>query len=144
MQIFMQEKILLAVHKGCTLEEAREKELHADWCLVRHWFASMSNVLWFSWEAVIINLNWWLAYSYSVFWLPPTLSRVLHALGTLPLRDYVDKWYLFHQGRWKICYMNRYDEDIDDVCCRKWIDATLFGQSEETQKTIAWLLWWKE
>ncbi len=112
--LLIQEKILLAVHK-CTIEEAKEKERSINWCIIGY------------------DEKCWETYS---IWLPPTLDRVLYALGN----DYFQyMWMIF-------CFENDDDwEYKQQVCMRKLLNddgtgATLRDQSQETKDKIAELL----
>jgi len=135
--LLIQEKILLAVHKWCTIEEAREKDLWY-WSVLQ---TNENNRRQPAWEVRRIwrltrpqeatDMSW-----YDIIWLPPTLSRVLTAL-----------WNEYFQYIWMIfCFENDDDwEYKQQVCMRKLLnddgtDATLRDQSQETKDKVAELL----
>jgi len=152
----VQEKILLAVHKWCTIEEAKYKESKLERCVLKfskwdgsgmqegyysiasltyqmtdihQWCYSLFYVRSSHREIFKIHTNYW----YKIVWLPPTLSRVLIALGDSFW--YWRSWYIVEF--WKISHHSR--------CWRKllnddWTDATLRDQSQETKEKVAELL----
>ena len=157
-QLEMQEAILLAVHKWCTLEEARKKEIKHFGCIICYDYdidyGKKKYLLEKIYSRIIdrneenvkdANLrrhytdkefrNW-----NDVIWLPPTLSRVLTALDSINHATYV----FFNQS---ICPLKFANNNVNDnirlwkLCDRKLLnddgaDATLFDQSQETQDAI--------
>lgn len=155
---FIQDKILLAVHPWCTLNIAKKKDLKF-WCLVKwggvylcKWQQMPNEVLQIEQDHES-HYNWYQPFPVPrvttdnyrdqpeyIIWLPPTLSRVLTAL-----------WENRIYSRWNICYIWRdwLTTYFTKICKRKLLnedgtDATLFDQSEETQKAIAILFWRKD
>lgn len=99
--------------------------------------------------------DWWdvindksIRENFDIIWLPPTLPRVLQALG--------DLYWRWHRIIWlenKIVEIHRErimeQRNFEDLCNRKLLnsdntDATLFDQDQSTQDAIALLLWWKD
>ena len=148
-QIQTQEAMLLLIHKTDDIEEAKRKELKL-WCLIMSWvyvwkWGSMPN-------AVIVtnpdhNKNqYWNQISplpkcsqdnFShlpdyIIWLPPTLERVLHALGR-------DNW----RANSHICnfWGDTGEKDTKWICRRQllkedWTPASLRDQPLQTQDMI--------
>lgn len=94
-----------------------------------------------------VNNNWhpYDYLSYEVIWLPPTLPRVLQALGSnwAYVEEYAELKRLSHMDmrEWR-------EEGNEWIIKRKLLnsnktDATLFDQDQSTQDAIALLLWWK-
>lgn len=161
LDLFVQEKILLAIHKWCTIEEARKKELPLFWCMVidilHHFFweltPEMMIKIYWSEECVeddgytFLHYRWnptvsaWLdnlldVERFNIIWLPPTLPRILHTLGDM---------YLYRDDN--IYYINLQFHTDDFICKRKllnedWTDCDFFDQSEETKQKIWELLWY--
>jgi len=179
----IQEKILLAVHKWCTIEEAREKERNTDWCIViydnmdwwdDYWYPASTKTYWkltgnwnsiHDWEWCVYDFYdaerdedmedvaweyysscWHIVGGYfretSIIWLPPTLSRVLTALGENYIYSYNKKIALVEM------YIDSEWEDPigeSEICDRKllnddWTDSTLRDQSQETKNKIEEIL----
>jgi len=160
-QLKMQEAIMIAIHGN--IEEAREKE-NKKWALTSSWFTLLDKdlifVKWlYNWNYddyddkikhisclsyplrddnwnMVMDENWEIkSVDEDIIWLPPTLSRVLTAIG--------DNYAYMH---WSIQFMTDYRVN-KYLCTREllnegWGDATLFDQSEETQNTIYKLLCW--
>lgn len=134
--LFCQEQILKRLYPDMSLNESKNLELWQIWCKLTRWeYVYMDE---YEWQWII---SWWsILYSpeileEEIIWLPPTLSRVLSALGD----DYffqsnaIYTYWLWGQVVFK--------------CERKLLnsnktDATLFDQSEETILSIAKLLWY--
>ena len=151
MQLFCQEKLILASHPWLSFNDAEIEERCTKWCLyscewevLEYLFTKVPN----EYECFPVFYNkrkdktehWDWDYDYPIIWLPPTLARVLNALGS---EFYCRNW-IRHAEKISNNYENR-----TYICQRKllnedWTDATLFDQSEETQLAIALLLWWKD
>lgn len=164
-QLKIQEEILLRLHPGKSLEEAKEIESNVFWSL---WYDSVyrrdvdykweKDAYWNSKITAKYVLTWRWIYTYlwelkrnlngwhrrpwihikNIIWLPPTLQRVLKALGfdfTYMLWDIVQitsmKWATINWRR-TVCKWNLLKEDCSD--------ATLRDQSIETQDKICELL----
>lgn len=141
-QIKIQEAIVLRLYEGCTIEQARGKEVLLNWCVVYNW-QELVESKWLaskSWDNYHYVIWPWYASTCKnsdIIWLPPTLPRVLSALG--------DR-YLY--GGWSInTYRDPKMKSSRDtvICYRKLLnddksDATLRDQSEDTQKAIWKLL----
>jgi hypothetical protein len=132
--IIIQRKILLSVHKWCTIDEAREKEEKIIWC-VRIWKLGIWTYRWpWFWR-----WNWYNKdYSCSthckdeIVWLPPTLDRVLYVLEQNEERS-------FFYSNWSIMKHDAYEWDIvlcDWVLLKDWVSQTLRDQSQETKDKI--------
>ena len=143
MMQYIQDRILEAVH-WCTLEEAREKE-KVFWSYVydeENWLMCILMKLTEYTDVRLKNWDWWTIKDDTVSFtgLPPTLPRVLTALGE-------NRIY----SRWNICYIWRdwLTTYFTKICKRKllnedWTDATLFDQSQDTITAIWNLLWRKD
>ena len=138
MQLFCQEKLILASHPWLSLEWARDREKKIEWCLV-----TVLHAIWvpqegYTWVEKTVTYNeekYW-DKAHKIIWLPPTLPRVLNSLGMG-----------YHYSKWVIVSSNNIL--IDGLPVRRkllnedWTDATLRDQSEETQNAIALLLGWE-
>lgn len=144
MQLFCQNEIVKSAHPWLSLEEAKEVELKAKWCLVTVLFrVVLSRVS----HVVMYDEEKYRDKKHDIIGLPPSLARVLNALGEYNYCYY--EWKIIdNEDAWCDCQRCKY-------CCwiwrihRKllnedWTDATLRDQSEETQESIALLLWWKD
>lgn len=154
-QLFVQEKILLAVHWE-TIEEARAKEAKLRWCEIETRDNKVRNVSRYDEETwVYRDWNWdwfdsgdfWigqLSGREAVIWLPPTLPRVLTTLWV----DYGWKeWYLHAIVMYNVPINWEKAQFIQiprQLLNSDWTDATLRQQTEETQEAIAKLLWREE
>ena len=153
MQLYCQNEIVKRAHPWCTLNIAKKKDLKF-WCLVK-WGIYLCKWRWMPNEVLQTEQdheplsNWYQPFPVPrvtednyrdqpeyIIGLPPTLARVLNALGW-------DYWYdndrgsiLNHQEDKLMCVRELLNED--------WTDATLRDQSEETQESIALLLGWKD
>ena len=155
-QLKVQEAILLRLHPGKSLEEARRQE-PILWCIlsiVESFWPIHGTIIdyeeslhlieytikWDDWAIEkAMNLN-----KFNIIWLPPPLSRVLQALG----EDYVFiQWWIYKINSLASClavWSVRYLEE--EKVHRKLLnddgsDATLRDQSQETQDAIDKLLW---
>jgi len=160
-QLYCQEKLILASHPWLSLEETKKKEFRFyPWCKAvrrKNWYTTvLCTVISTRYDMMSAYIHPYNRRDYSpikisvkdieqIIWLPPTLPRVLNALGSR---------YKYAVG-WIYHILTR-DEDIswrsnvsNIICNRKllnsdWTDATLRDQSEDTQRSIALLLWWKD
>lgn len=139
-QLFVQEKLILASHPWLSLEEAKEKEL---------WYGCiLSTNEQYKREPVgTIKKIWWLnkpqeckdMSQYDIIWLPPTLARVLNALGgwwSLQYEHYPEQKHMIAQTATRT-YITR------KLLNEDWTSCDLWEQSQETQESIALLLWWE-
>lgn len=153
MQLFYQEKILLALYPWLSIEEARENEFEKHWCIVKYYNRNTEE----RWEGLKlynkIYTNWnffycdiykdilyidWDGYRYSIIGLPPTLPRVLEALGDF--RHIYYNWIIWKTSnlgiaRWTTDWITKWKLLNEDKT-----DATLRDQGEQTQLAIAKLL----
>jgi len=155
-QIQTQNAILLAVHGTDDIDEAKEKDL-ASWCITEYnewelakvsyiftvawsidnlyearkkWLGVYIRHCWYSWDVSIDRIA-------SIVWQPPTLSRVLTALGK---NYHYWQWFIYH-------FVDVFNPDVvvSRDCRRQLLkedgtDATLRDQTQETQNTIHDLL----
>lgn len=136
MQLFCQEKLILASHPWLSLEEAKKKESKKRWCLlifgtvIMDWFIVDND------GEVLYNVE---IEDNEIIWLPPSLPRVLNTLKWVWIFAYIwwcieiyrEEWY------WNTVYPRKLlNED--------WTSCDLRQQSEETQNAIALLLGWKD
>lgn len=143
-QLKVQEAMLLRLYPGKSLEEARSEEIKCPWCLIYHvdlYDRSKKSILRsnkFTWMidndyqvSFFIGI-WWSCKNNDIIWLPPTLPKVLDALGSP--RSYLD-WYIWELWRdWYATSIQRKLRNDDGT------DATLRDQSIETQDAVGRLL----
>lgn len=157
MQLFSQEKILLALYPWLSIEEAREKEIRLIWCIYfnnKYWERCKLNRYlqhhnYYNWtpinqQRILPVLSWEAEMRkrvINIIGLPPTLPRVLEALGDY--RHIYYNWIIRKTSnlgiaRWTTDWITQRKLLNDDKT-----DATLFDQSIETQNRIWELLWRK-
>jgi hypothetical protein len=169
----MQEAILLAVHPWCTIEQAREKELKLEWCMIVTWYNSpwdwsqlddmtSTKKLYskISHDNQFDSVEW--RYSFEDFkkcWidLPKQVNNNWHPydylsysiIGLPPTLERTlvalgkDYYYIANTLQYFDWNSPTY------ICDRKllndnWTPASLFDQDEETQNKIAEILWYKD
>lgn len=142
---FIQEKILLSIYPWCSIEEAKKKESKIPWCKViikpHHYEVEVIGFDRDTLEYIDDERDRFKEHHIiEILGLPPTLSRVLYCFGI--------EFYFWNGIRHAEKISNNY-ENRTYICDRKllnseWTDATLFDQSEETQKVIALLLGWND
>ena len=159
MQTYMQEEILKRLYPWKSLEEVKQEELKF-WCKLWTDYAEDQELYWFTYmwynehkeeHHIMFNRTteqignvkdlkdkWIIG---DIIWLPPTLPRVLQAL----------RWYLYIRDdlpKVRTLYLSYADNQNREaerkILNEDMTDATLFDQSEETQKAIALLLWYKD
>ena len=140
----IQEKILLAVHKWCTIEEARNKDLFF-WSMIewrKNWYTTVcSEIISIRHDHIYVYIRPYNRRDYMpirikksaievIVWFPPTIDRVLYALW--------DEFW-FRDG--KIIKKR----DRSPVWDRKllnddWSSLSLRDQSQETKDKVSELL----
>lgn len=157
MQLFCQNEIVKRAHPWCTLNIAKKKDFKF-WCLVKwgiylcKWRWMLNVVLQTEQDHEPLS-NWYQPFPVPrvtednyrdqpeyIIWLPPSLARVLNALGS---EFYFWNW-LWHAEKISNNYENRKYICDRNLLNKDWSDATLRDQEESTQNTIVVLLWWKK
>lgn len=135
LQLATQELIIQKIH-WCSLEEARKLEIW-NWCICYHTYLKEYQTILEVIDDKNLRIKWYDLFTQpdeiEVFWLPPTLPRVLDALG--------DDYYYELYGIQRRVPLYWIETDI----LRKLLnedrtDATLRDQSQETQEKIYSLL----
>lgn len=174
MNQYIQDKILLAVHPDCTIEQARERELKIEWCMLSITYTGsytweggqdcdgeeISEILYMGrkWETVEDDYyitsdrkEWYdeeTETHMKIIGLPPTLERTLAALG-----EVFGRWHHIIWLENKLVKIHRerimQQRNFENLCDRKllnenWQPCDLFQQDESTQKSIAFILWYKD
>lgn len=142
--LYCQLEILERLYPDLSLDEARNKE--SSYVIIEWWYYKYSdhqNDYYYVYDSVF----GWFSRSFdidpekTIIGLPPTLPRVLTALGG----GYIAWDWHISIWEWDVCWNSR----VNNICDRQLLnedktDATLFDQKESTILSVAKLLWYKE